>query len=70
VPQLWQSLSPTLAASLTLQLFPSTLPRQDVLDRVSQLLERDDLHPGARRVVLEARDDLRRALHARQAGLA
>jgi aminopeptidase N len=67
VPRLWAELSPTQASSLTYQLFPSTLVAQDVLDRVAALLERLDLPAGARRVVLEAADDLRRALHAQQA---
>ncbi len=68
VPQLWERLSPQLASSLSVSLFPSTLVREDVLDRVDALLARDDLPPGLRRALLEQGDDLRRALAARAAG--
>ncbi|MGB8650572.1 MAG: aminopeptidase N [Mycobacteriales bacterium] len=68
VPALWEQLSPQLAGSLTQHLFPRTLVEQEVHDRVGALLERPGLPAGARRVVLEQRDDLRRALMAQQAG--
>jgi len=64
VPGFWEALSPSLAQSLTQVLFPSTLLREDVVARVSALLDQD-LHAGCRRVLLEQRDDLRRALRAR-----
>ena len=67
VPRLWEDLSPALAGSLTLQLFPSTLVEPEVLAMVDDLLGRTDLHPGLRRVVLEQEDDLRRAWKAQQA---
>jgi aminopeptidase N len=65
VPRLWRELSPQVAQALTQHLFPHTLVRADVADRVEELLAREDLHAGARRVVLEQLDDLRRALRAR-----
>ena len=64
VPALWARLSPVLAGLLTSRLFPSTLVDADVHEATGTLLERTDLPPGARRIVLEGRDDLRRALHA------
>ena len=64
VPGLWARLSPVLAGSLTARLFPSTLVHEDVHEATGTLLARDDLPAGARRIVLECRDDLRRALHA------
>ena len=67
VPGLWDRLSPVLAGSLTARLFPSTLVHQDVHDATGALLDRSDLPAGARRIVLECRDDLRRALHAQAA---
>jgi aminopeptidase N len=70
VTGLWDTLSPQLAGSLTQQLFPSSLIEQDVLDRVGALLGREDLPAGLRRVVLEAHDDLRRALQAQRAAAA
>ena len=66
VPGLWARLSPALAGSLTSRLFPGTLVSADVLEATGGLLARDDLPPAARRIVLECRDDLRRALHARE----
>jgi aminopeptidase N len=62
VPQLWESLSPVLAASLTGRLYPGTLVDPEVLARTGQLLERSGLPAGARRIVLEHHDDLRRAI--------
>jgi len=64
VPGLWARLSPVLAGSLTARLFPSTLVHEDVHEATGTLLAGDDLPAGARRIVLECRDDLRRALHA------
>ncbi|HUR50746.1 MAG TPA: aminopeptidase N [Mycobacteriales bacterium] len=67
VPGFWKDLSPTLAQFLTQFLFPAQLVRDDVVDRVSDLLS-EDLHAGCRRVLLEQRDDLQRALRAQQSG--
>jgi aminopeptidase N len=67
VPGFWKDLSPTLAQYLTQFLFPSTEVRQEVADRVAELLGRDALHPGCRRVLLEQLDDLQRALRAQSA---
>jgi aminopeptidase N len=63
VPGFWNKLSPTLAQFLTQFLFPATEVREEVAERVSRLLEQD-LHAGCRRVLLEQRDDLQRALRA------
>ena len=66
VPGFWSGGTPQNARIATLLLFPSTLVRQDVLERVETVLA-TDLVTGARRIVLEQSDDLRRALRARQA---
>jgi aminopeptidase N len=63
VPGFWRDLSPILAQYLTLFLFPTTLVRPDVAERVRALLA-EDLPAGARRVLLEQLDDLERALRA------
>jgi aminopeptidase N len=69
LPQAWQARTPQVAGTLATQLFPSTLVDPDVLERTAVLL--DDRHPaGLRRYVAEQRDDLARALRARQAGAA
>ena len=66
VPGLWERRSPQLAGSVTRLLFPATLVRQEVLDATGGLVA-DDRPAGLRRLVLEARDDLARALRARGA---
>jgi aminopeptidase N len=66
VPAWWRDLSPTLAKFLTQFLFPATEVRPEVERAVSGLLGQD-LHAGCRRVLLELRDDLQRALRAQAA---
>ena len=66
VPGFWRDLSPVLAQYLTQFLFPTTLVRADVAERVRALLAQD-LVAGARRVLLEQLDDLERALRAQGA---
>jgi aminopeptidase N len=68
VPALWEASSPQVAQSLTQHLFPHTLVRADVADRTAALLTGGDLPAGARRVVLEQLDDLRRALRTLSSG--
>ncbi len=70
LPAMWSDLSPQLAQSLTLHLFPSTLVEADVVARVGAVLERTDLPAGLRRVLLEQHDDLCRSLAAQAAFMA
>jgi aminopeptidase N len=64
LPSLWTARTPQLAGTLAERLFPSTLVRQDVLDRTAALEQPE--HPaGLRRYVSEGRSDLARAVHAR-----
>jgi aminopeptidase N len=64
LPALWDARTPQVAGTLAQRLFPSTLVAQDVLDRTAGL--EDAAHPaGLRRYVAERRDDLSRALRAR-----
>jgi len=65
-PGLWERRTPQLATAVARLLFPATLVEQQVLDASAGLLGQD-LPAGLRRVLLEARDDLSRALRARQA---
>ncbi|MEO5854057.1 MAG: aminopeptidase N [Nocardioides sp.] len=64
VPAFWTRLSQDLARVLTEQLFPSTLADPTVLLRTAALTT-GTADAGQRRVVLEARDDLSRALRSR-----
>ena len=69
LPALWDARTPQVAGTLAQRLFPSTLVAQDVLGRTAVL--QDAAHPaGLRRYVAERRDDLSRALRAREAGAA
>ncbi len=63
-PALWRERSPYMAQSLSRLLFPATLVEDAVVSRLDALL--DGHHPaGLRRVLLEQRDDLLRAVRAR-----
>ncbi len=63
---LWATRSPQVAGRLTVRLFPSTVVDPAVLVATAGLL--DQAHPaGLRRYVAEQRDDLARALRAREA---
>jgi aminopeptidase N len=46
--------------------FPWTAVERPTLDRTAALLENEKLHPGIRRSVVDASDDLRRAVAARE----
>ncbi|MFP5219950.1 MAG: aminopeptidase N [Actinomycetes bacterium] len=67
VPRLWADRTPAVATALTRLLFPWSLPEPEVLDVVDRLLD-VDLPPAGRRVVVEQRHELARALHVRRHG--
>jgi aminopeptidase N len=46
--------------------YPRTAVRPETVAATDRLLGRDDLHPGIRRGVTDAGDDLRRAVAARE----
>ncbi len=64
LPSVWELQSPQVGRTLAALLFPSTLVEQDVLDRTEVFLA-GELAAGLRREVLEAADDLRRAVACR-----
>ena len=64
LPGIWSRRPLDQAAILTRLLFPATLVDASVLDRTAALVT-DDAVPGQRRMVLESRDDLARALRSR-----
>ncbi len=67
IPGVWDRRSPQLAGAISRLLFPSTVVTHDVLTATVPLT--DQSRPaGLRRVVVEACDDLARALKARIAG--
>ena len=64
VPGIWRRRSPELAAVLTGSAFPSTIVSPSVVERTAVLTSTDS-DAGQRRVVLECRDDLARAVACR-----
>ena len=64
VPEIWRRRSPELAAVLTDSAFPATLVAPSVVERTAALTTAD-ADAGQRRVVLECRDDLARAVRSR-----
>ena len=65
IPELWRERSPQIAETLARYLFPATVVTDDVIHRADRFL-RGDVPAGLRRVVLEAQDDLRRAVAAQR----
>ncbi len=65
IEQVWADRSPELAGAAARLLFPSAIITGEVLARVDALLAKD-LPTGLRRIVLEQRDDLARALRGQQ----
>jgi aminopeptidase N len=61
----WAARTPQVAKSLATHLYPSVLVEPAVLDLSDAFLAGRTVPAGLRRVVLERRDDLRRALAAR-----
>jgi aminopeptidase N len=63
----WEERSREEALDLARGLFPSTLVRPDVVEATSTALGDDSLRGPLRRILLENRDGLERALRARAA---
>ncbi|TBL35597.1 aminopeptidase N, partial [Verrucosispora sp. SN26_14.1] len=59
--------TPWVADRVAKLAFPRYAVARSTREAAEALLARDDLTPGLRRVVTDADDDLRRALHARSA---
>ena len=63
VTQLWNARTHEIGQSLVTGLFPSSNITQKVVDKADKLLsENKDLPVGARRIIVEQRDSLARAL--------
>ena len=63
LPGIWASRGPALAQQITLLLYPR-LDEPETLALTDEFLARPDVPPGCRRIVLERRDDIARALRA------
>jgi aminopeptidase N len=66
VADLWRSWSNDMAQFFAEHGYPSTVVSQEAIDAAGAYLERPDLPPGLRRLIGEGRDDVIRALRARQ----
>jgi aminopeptidase N len=58
--------SPELARSIADDAFPDTLVEEATVARVDRVLARSDLDPSFRRILIESRADLVRAMRARE----
>jgi aminopeptidase N len=66
IESVWEARSPQVAKSLAALLYPAVVVEPAVLERSDDFLTNPALATGLRRVVLEKRDDLRRAIAARR----
>jgi len=64
LPELWRTRTPVMAEEITAGLFPALLVSPSTLSRTDEALA-GELDPGLRRLLLEGRADLDRALRAR-----
>jgi len=64
LPGLWTERTNETAQTVTMGLYPALLVEQNTLDLTDAFLARDDVPPGARRLVGEGRDGVERALRA------
>ncbi len=64
VPEVWRTRTAEMAQSVVIGLYPALLVSQAVLDRTDAFLA-GDVPPALRRLVLEGRDGVARALRAR-----
>jgi aminopeptidase N len=66
VPEIWSSRTSEMAQDLVIGLFPSFVVEQSTVDKVDAFLSSYDAPAPLRRLLLESRDSLVRALRARQ----
>jgi aminopeptidase N len=66
LPEFWQRFGPDEAIVLTRSLFPSLVIEEDTAFAVERLLEATDLPTEAKRILMEKRDELNRAIRARR----
>jgi aminopeptidase N len=67
LPGVWATRTNETAQSITMGLYPSLLAEPATIRLTEEFLRRDDVAPGARRLVSESRDGIERALRAQAA---
>ncbi len=65
LPEIWERRDLTVALAFGEAMYPRAVVRRGVVDRTDAELEREDLPDQTRRILLEGRDDVLRALRAR-----
>jgi aminopeptidase N len=65
MPRIWHERTPQIAYMMTYLLFPAVLVEPATLESCDRAIARTDLEPGLRRLLLERRADLARAMRAR-----
>jgi len=66
VAQVWEQRSGELAQNIVIGLYPSLLVDPSVVSRTDAYLEEHDVQPALRRLLVEGRDGVARALRARE----
>ncbi len=66
IPGAWAERTNETAQTVTVGLYPSLLVEQATIDRTDTFLANADIPPGARRLLLESRDGVVRAMRAQQ----
>ena len=64
LPSVWSDRTNETAQTIVQMLYPVMLVEQSTLDLTDAFLSRDDIPPGARRLVREGRDGIERSLRA------
>ena len=67
---IWESRTTEVAVNITTGMYPSAVVRQETLDRTDAYLRETDPRPALRRLLLEGRDGVARALRARATDIA
>ncbi len=62
IPEVWAERTNETAQTIVLGFYPAQLVEQSTLDITDRFLARDDIPPGARRLVREGRDGIERSL--------
>jgi aminopeptidase N len=66
LPEIWRTRTPVMAAALTRLLYPSVLVEDETVRRTDAVLADTSLDAGLRRVLIEQRADMLRAIAARE----
>ena len=66
IDEIWQTRTAEMAQTIVVRLFPRLIIEQDIVDRADAWLAETDTSPALRRLVIEGRADVVRALAAQE----